>query len=80
MSDTPRSERQVAFIAAAIVLLALPLLVMFGLVVIALVTWDARESRGKLARLGALLRVDRRCRCRRPCIRAPVRASLDVRA
>ncbi|HZM93968.1 MAG TPA: hypothetical protein VFB92_11130 [Vicinamibacterales bacterium] len=39
MSDTPRSERQVAFIAAAIVLLALPLLVMFGLVVIALVTW-----------------------------------------
>lgn len=38
MSDTSRSEAQVAFIAAGIVLLALPLLVMFGLAAIALVT------------------------------------------
>lgn len=37
MSDTPRSEAEVAFIAAAVVLLALPLLVVFGLVAIALV-------------------------------------------
>jgi len=37
MSDSPRSEAQVAFIAAAVVLLALPLLVAFGLVAIALV-------------------------------------------
>ncbi len=37
MSDSPRSEAQVAFIAAAVVLLALPLLVVFGLVAIALV-------------------------------------------
>jgi threonine/homoserine/homoserine lactone efflux protein len=38
MSDTSESERQVAFIAAAAVLLALPLLAMFGLAAIALVT------------------------------------------
>ena len=37
MSDSPPSEAQVAFIAAAVVLLALPLLVAFGLVAIALV-------------------------------------------
>ncbi len=37
MSDSPRSEAQVEFIAAAIVLVALPLLVVFGLVAIALV-------------------------------------------
>ncbi len=37
MSDSPPSEAQVAFIAAAVVLLALPLLVVFGLVAIALV-------------------------------------------
>jgi hypothetical protein len=38
MSDGSRSEAEVAFIAAGIVLLALPLLVMFGLAAIALVT------------------------------------------
>ena len=38
MSDPSRSEAQVAFIAAGIVLLALPLLVMFGLAAIALAT------------------------------------------
>jgi hypothetical protein len=38
MSDNSRSEAQVAFIAAAVVLLALPLLVAFGLAVIALAT------------------------------------------
>lgn len=37
MADTSRSEAHLAFIAAAVVLLALPLLVMFGLVAIALV-------------------------------------------
>ena len=38
MSDTSQSEAQVAFIAAGIVLLGLPLLVAFGLATIALVT------------------------------------------
>jgi hypothetical protein len=44
MSDSPRSEAQVAFIAAAVVLLALPLLVVFGLVAIALVMQAASRS------------------------------------
>jgi threonine/homoserine/homoserine lactone efflux protein len=47
MSDAPRSERQVAFIAAAIVLLALPLVVMFGLAVIVLVTQASANAETK---------------------------------
>jgi hypothetical protein len=38
MANTSRSEAEVAFIAAAVVLLALPLLVMFGLAGLALAT------------------------------------------
>jgi hypothetical protein len=38
MADPSRSEAEVAFIAAAAVLLALPLLAMFGLAVLALAT------------------------------------------
>ena len=44
MSDASESEAQVTFIAAGIVLLALPLLVMFGLAAIALVTSAGSSS------------------------------------
>jgi hypothetical protein len=48
MADTPRSEAQVAFIAAAVVLLVLPLVVMFGLAAIALVTQAGATGQAKV--------------------------------
>ena len=47
MSDTRRSEAQVAFIAAGVVLLALPLLASFGLAAIALVTEAGATGQAK---------------------------------
>ena len=47
MARTPRSEAQVAFIAAGVVLLALPLLASFGLVALVLVTEAGATGQAK---------------------------------